>query len=353
MPQIKVLDDTLFKLRPLQSSTLPAEEECPVSSGTSFDIDVYYFVNDHIKVTLSAPLDAAFKDQYVWYVYSGHAQVMKGDKPIIITDNQLQIVADTFLKLYPVQSVALPNNEKDPILKDTFLNLHSYALENDHIKVAFADQSFQGRNTWYVYKDHVQVLKGGSPVSFSKALTDADFVSTATTLGVSVAALKAVVSVESSGSGFFQDGRPKILFEAAYFSALTNHIYDGAYPDISSRGWNPELYIGGAGEYNRLDKARAIHEEAALRSASWGLAQIMGDNFAISGYADVFSFVKDMYESEGKQLQAMANYIKGNGLDTALQNGDWADFAYRYNGPGYQQNNYDGKLESAFYNFSV
>ncbi len=351
MPQLKVLSDTIFKLRPLQSSTLPDEEECSVSSESFLNIDMYYLVNDHIKITLSDPLDDLFKNNHVWYVYTGHAQVMKGNQPVIITDNQLQILQDTVLKLQPVDSTKLEAPEKESIEAGVLLNLHSYALENNHIKVAFADQSFQGRNTWYVYREHIQVLKGGSPVSFSKALTDADFESTAATLGVLVAALKAVVSVEASGSGFFQDGKPKILFEAHYFSALTGHVYDGSHPDISSRRWNRELYIGGSGEYNRLDKARAINEEAALRSASWGLAQIMGDNFKVSGYSDVSSFVKDMYESEGKQLKAMANFIKNNGLDTALRNLDWEAFAQGYNGSGYRQNAYHTKLADAFARF--
>ena len=352
MPQLKVLGDTIFKLRPLQSSALPDQEEFPVSAGTSFELDVYYLANDHIKVTLSKPLDAAFKNQYVWYVYSGHAHVMKGGNPVIITDNQLQILADTTLKLHPVDSTTLPDDQKEPILAGTFLNLHSYALENNHIKVAFADQSFKGRNTWYAYKDHVQVLNNGNPVSFSKALTDTDFVAAANMLNVLVAAVKAVVSVESSGSGFFQDGRPKILFEAHYFSDLTGHIYDGSHPDISSRSWNRELYIGGSGEYNRLEKAKKLNEAAALKSASWGLPQIMGENFSISGYSDVFSFVKDMYETEGKQLKAMANFIKGNGLDKALRNLDWDAFAEGYNGSGYRQNQYHTKLADAFARFS-
>jgi hypothetical protein len=352
MPQLKVLSDTILKLRPIQSFELPNEEELPVSGESLLNIDVFYLVNDHIKITLSNPLDAYFKNQYVWYVYTGHAQVMKGNQPVITTDYQLQILQDTILKLQPVDSSKLPDEEKEGIPAGAFLSLHSYALENNHIKVAFADQSFKGRNTWYAYRDHVQVLQNGTPVKFSKTLTDADFQSTAAALGVSVAALKAVVSVEAAGSGFFADGRPKILFEAHYFSDLTGHVYDGSHPDISSRRWNRELYIGGSGEYKRLEKAQRLNEAAAMQSASWGLAQIMGDNYKVAGYADVFSFVKDNHESEGKQLQAMANFIKNNGLDQALREQDWAAFATGYNGPNHQANNYVGKLEAAFASFS-
>ena len=57
---------------------------------------------------------------------------------------------------------------------------------------------------------------------------------------------------------------------------------------------------GGLKEYDRLERARAIHREAADSSASWGLAQIMGFNYQVSGCKSVSEFVEMMTESEGK-----------------------------------------------------
>ncbi|OLP19632.1 hypothetical protein BST81_04835 [Leptolyngbya sp. 'hensonii'] len=170
-------------------------------------------------------------------------------------------------------------------------------------------------------------------------------------INVSVATIKAVVEVETSGGGFLPDGRPKILFEAHYFSYYTNHVYDDSHPNISSYSWNRSLYIGGAAEYNRLNQAIALNRTAALMSASWGLGQIMGDNFRAAGYANVEAFVKDMYESAGKQLQAMVNFIRANSLDDELRRQDWAGFANGYNGPAYRQNQYDLKLKAAYERF--
>ena len=67
--------------------------------------------------------------------------------------------------------------------------------------------------------------------------------------GANVATIRAVVEVEAAGSGFFADGRPKILFEAHWFSEFTNSRYDYRYPSISSPVWNRSLYIGGVGEW--------------------------------------------------------------------------------------------------------
>jgi hypothetical protein len=74
----------------------------------------------------------------------------------------------------------------------------------------------------------------------------------------------------------------------------------------------------------------------------------MGFNYEVAGYSDVESFVKAMCESEGKQLLAMMNFVKHNGLGKHLRNHDWASFAYGYNGEGYRANRYDEKLAEAY-----
>jgi len=187
----------------------------------------------------------------------------------------------------------------------------------------------------------------------SRSLTDADYRAVAQMIGCQIAAVRAIVEIESSGSGFLPDGRPKILFEAQWFSEFTDGQYDTSQPDISSVRWNPDLYLGGAREWTRLEKAIKLDRTAALKAASWGLGQIMGFNFPSAGYKDVESFVKDMHISEGKQLTAMFNFIKSQKLDRFLINRDWAGFALRYNGEGYRQNRYDEKLAAAFHKWSV
>ncbi|MBW4421240.1 MAG: DUF3380 domain-containing protein [Myxacorys californica WJT36-NPBG1] len=182
----------------------------------------------------------------------------------------------------------------------------------------------------------------------TKRLVADDYRKIAQSIGCSVAAVRAVAEVEAAGSGFFRDGRPKILFEAHWFSEFTRGRYDRWYGDISSPVWNRRLYIGGVGEWDRLYKALCLDRNAALKSASWGLGQIMGFNYTLAGYRDVQQFVQDMHESEGKQLLAMFNFIQASKLDRYLVNLDWAGFAYRYNGESYWQNQYDKQLADAY-----
>ncbi|CAM4253614.1 N-acetylmuramidase domain-containing protein [Pseudoalteromonas ostreae] len=179
-------------------------------------------------------------------------------------------------------------------------------------------------------------------------LSESDYQDIAKELGCKVAAIKAVAEVESSGDAFFSNGKPKILFEAHIFSRLTNHIYDTSHPSISSRSWNRSLYTGGSQEYARLEKAMELNVVEALKAASWGRFQIMGFNYSASGFASVEQFVKAMFNSERKQLDAFVSFVKSKGLDKYLLTLNWAAFAKGYNGAQYTQNKYDIKLQKAF-----
>src|SRR5436305_5353027 len=100
---------------------------------------------------------------------------------------------------------------------------------------------------------------------------------TLTSSGLGIAELWAVLSVETSGCGFLDDRRPKILFERHVFSRETNGGFDASHPDLS----NPTAGgygAGGAAQYDRLQRAIVLDREAALLSTSWGLGQVMGYN---------------------------------------------------------------------------
>jgi hypothetical protein len=179
----------------------------------------------------------------------------------------------------------------------------------------------------------------------AKRMSEAAITRAAADLGCDVAAVKAVIDVESRG-GFLDDKRPKILFERHYFWRLTNGKHSRVSPDICSS--DAGGYKGGKREYDRLETALRLDREAALKSASWGAFQIMGANHKAAGYADVESFCKAMCESEDKQLEAFVSFVKTNRLDDELRRLDWAGFARGYNGPAYKKNRYDEKLAAAY-----
>lgn len=100
--------------------------------------------------------------------------------------------------------------------------------------------------------------------------------------------------------------------------------------------------------YRQLARAIAIDEAAALKSASWGLGQVMGFNHALCGFDTVQEFVRAMMLSEGAQLYCMARFIVSNRLQRHLRRRNWSSFARGYNGSGYAKHGYHTKLASAY-----
>lgn len=183
-----------------------------------------------------------------------------------------------------------------------------------------------------------------------RKIKNEDIVVIARRFGLKPEAVQAVLDVESNGSGFLDSGRPKILFEAAWFGKLTNDIYNSTHPDISCFTWAEarKYYKGGEAEWQRLEKSKELNNDAALKSASWGLGQIMGFNYEACGYSDVSAFVKDMEVSEAKQLEIMFKFIQSKQLIDELRREDWEGFASLYNGEGYKVNQYDSKLNEKY-----
>ena len=139
-------------------------------------------------------------------------------------------------------------------------------------------------------------------------LDDAAIEAAAKKLDCQVAAVRAVIDVESRG-GFLPDKRPKILFERHYFSRLTKRKFDGSHPHISHPKWG---------------------------------------NYKVCGFGSGEDFVKAMVSGEPAQLDAFVSFVKKNGLADELIRLDWAGFARGYNGPAYKANKYDAKLFAAY-----
>jgi hypothetical protein len=188
-----------------------------------------------------------------------------------------------------------------------------------------------------------------------RPLSASDYQRAAAEFGLDVAVLHAVLEVESSGHGFLEEpapARPKILFEAHWFYSLTPKPVSQTRPDLSSRNWNRNLYKGGAAEWTRLFDAMSFDPIPALQSASWGLGQVMGFNHKSAGCRSVEELVEEAHQSEYHQLRHMLNFCQSNNLIIHLRNKDWHAFASGYNGAGYRENNYHGKLAASFSSWS-
>jgi hypothetical protein len=181
------------------------------------------------------------------------------------------------------------------------------------------------------------------------ALSSNGLATVASNLGVYAPEIWTVLAVETSGCGYLPDRRPRILFERHIFHRITNGQYDdGDISDPTPGGYGPR----GAHQYDRLALAISKDRTAALQSASWGIGQIMGMNYARAGFQNVEDMVAAMSDSEDQQLTAMGSFLTSTGLAASLQAHDWASFARGYNGPNYAINRYDIRLNSEYQKYS-
>lgn len=189
--------------------------------------------------------------------------------------------------------------------------------------------------------------------------TEEDFEAAAWLLRCDVAAILAVAEVESGPYGAFNfevDGQPPvILFERHKFDRHTDGKYRGftfsdnpthkKYAIISWPSW------GGYGplsvQHDKLSAAVKLNREAALKSCSWGLFQILGENHRQCGYDSVQRMVNAAYRSVQDHLIMFTIFIRSDSrLVDAIRKPDFKTFKRVYNGPS--ENGYEVKMEKSY-----
>lgn len=191
-------------------------------------------------------------------------------------------------------------------------------------------------------------LKAAGFRGIAKRIEDLDLPRIGHMIGVGEDEIHAVMDVEAAGSGFDGQGRPKILYEPHVFyrnssgSARALAVAKG----LAYAVWKPGSYPKDS--YPRFLAALDIDETAAIKACSWGLSQILGENFVAAGYDTPQDMVVDFAADEDNHLEAMVRFIKANRLDDELRAHNWAGFARGYNGVRYRENRYDEKLAAAY-----
>lgn len=165
---------------------------------------------------------------------------------------------------------------------------------------------------------------------------------------------KAVMKVEAGGHGFV-NGRLIVRFEPRVW--LTMRLPEalretgkllfayGSRPQddrFSLNGTWKEFHGNQALEHLAIAVASAVDRESAIESASYGLPQVMGFNYATVGYTSAEEMVKAFEQGEEAQVDAFFAYCdkrrdgQGSALE-ALRSGDYVRFARMYNGVGQEE----------------
>lgn len=187
-------------------------------------------------------------------------------------------------------------------------------------------------------------------------LTEEDFEEVAHRLGVEVAAIKAVVEIETGRThkGFSAPGKPIINFDLAMFRHFATRRgvnlakYSQSHSIVFSSSRSSQTRAN-----RRFDAAKTIHHHAAIEGTFWGMFQIGGFNWKRCGAESLDDFVSKMSSTERAQLDLFAEFIENSGLLKPLRDKNWAKFARGYNGPGYARNNYHTRMAKAYARYSA
>ena len=182
-------------------------------------------------------------------------------------------------------------------------------------------------------------------------ITEPQYLNAAQIIGCDVPAIKSVAQVEGGGIGFYHDGRIILKYEGHVFHKFTKGKFDQAHPTLSYPSWTEKFSAYGPDAYHRFNQAFSLDPHAAMMSTSWGMFQIMGENYSSCGFKSVDAFISFLKIDEGHHLIAFADYLVDQVLAKYLRTLDWANFAKHYNGPLWQKNNYAGKLAAAYVHF--
>lgn len=174
-------------------------------------------------------------------------------------------------------------------------------------------------------------------------------------LGIEPEKLLAFIQVEANGRVSTGEpgvaNLPMIRWEGHYFDRLvpkhlqaTARAKGLASPTVGGIK-NPKTQKR---RYEMLSRAKSIDVSAAICSTSYGIGQVMGENWKSLGYKSAVDFERSVSSGFRGQLDAMIRFIEVNNLVPHLKRGDWSAVARIYNGPRYAKGGYHIKMANAY-----
>lgn len=195
-----------------------------------------------------------------------------------------------------------------------------------------------------------------SLVPSNKKITDSQITLLANNNGIDPFYLRAFCEVEGSGIGFSDfTGRMLIQFEPTWMKRFLEKAHEPVTGTWLNNGVGNQ-----AVEYEAFEEAYQLDKEAAMKSCSIGMMQVMGSHFADLGFQTVQEMWNYADQCEFNQLDLGVRFIKSNPiLYRAVKEKKSSTVAYYYNGAGYLELAkklgelpYDKRLDNAYNKFS-
>jgi hypothetical protein len=90
---LKITQETILKLRPVQSSELSESERQGMKAEQSFSLIAFEPVRGHVRVAFRGQ---SFQDQSIWYIFEKHAEIYEGSKLVCPKIRQKKVLLDSF-----------------------------------------------------------------------------------------------------------------------------------------------------------------------------------------------------------------------------------------------------------------
>lgn len=181
----------------------------------------------------------------------------------------------------------------------------------------------------------VTVIKG----NIMTDLTKEEIIVLSKELNIEPALLHTVITVLSKKPSFHSSGNPTISFEGHLFWYQLKRRGKDPYKYI--RNNNDILYVKWTDKYHtkdeewaKLNRAKNIHNDAAITATLWGAFQIIGHHYKRCGFNTPVEFMEYQCECVQNQIKSFIAYLKDNDFLNLLINHQWSDFLKYYKSPG-------------------
>lgn len=166
--------------------------------------------------------------------------------------------------------------------------------------------------------------------------------------------IKAVADVESNGSGWFNSGLPKILYERHKFWKHTADKTVSWYSNPVAGDYTMDANKNGINDsWEKLSYAIGKDPLAALKSISIGKFQVLGEYYLQCGYNHPIEMLCAASRDEYAHYAMLRDYIlnvaklKEAFLALSTNPNDNRAFARGYNGKAFERYDYHNKLAKA------
>lgn len=184
-----------------------------------------------------------------------------------------------------------------------------------------------------------------------KELLPEEIIEEAVLLKIKPEVLLALVNLEKKSPAFLPDGKPGIIFQGhRFWKELKKRNIDPVplsekYPEIVYPNYNRKFILRGEKEYDRLEKAKLIHKEAAYLSTQWGMFNLDGYSFKECGFNSVNEMVHQFYKTEKEQFIAFLNYLKARQAIDDIRKSDWLSYGKKVHGKNFNSEKFIRKME--------